>query len=249
VGLGPPLLPLIALLFPDGRPDDRAGRWGAGAAVAGIALVALASAFLPGPLAGFSSSPGPDNPIGVPALARWVPAVAACLVLLLVSAAALAIFTLARRWRMGHGAQRLALAAVGAPLVVALALYLVAPAVGSDAVSVAAALVAAIGVPAGVLVAVARYRLYDLDLAIARALAYGIVAVGLAVVFAATAAVIGLVAGGESRIAVAAAAAAAALAFAGIRSRVVGVVERSVLGPAGDPQRAAALVGRRLAMA
>ena len=205
---------------------------------------------MPGRLAGFSSSPGPANPIGMPVLARWVPVVAASVVVLLASAAVLAIFTLARRWRMGHGTERLALAAVAAPLVVALALYLIALAVGgSDALSVAAALVAAIGVPAGVWVAVARYRLYDLDLAIARTLAYGIVAVGLAVVFAVTAAAVGLVAGGESRIAVAAAAAASALSFASVRSRVVGFVERSVLGPAGDPQRAAALVGRRLAMA
>lgn len=249
--LGPPLLPLIALLFPDGRPDGRAGRWGVRAAVSGIVLVALASAFLPGPLAGFSSRPGPDNPIGVPTLARWVPIVAACMVVLLVSAAALAIFTLARRWRRGHGTERLAFAAVGAPLVVALALYLIALVAGggSDAVAVAATLVVAIGVPAGLWVAVARYRLYDLDLAIARTVAYGTAAVGLAVVFAATSALVGLVAGGESRIAVAVAAAATALAFAGIRSRLVGFVERSVLGPAGDPQRAAALVGRRLAMA
>jgi signal transduction histidine kinase len=135
--------------------------------------------------------------------------------------------------------------------VVALALYLIALVAGggSDAVAVAATLVVAIGVPAGLWVAVARYRLYDLDLAIARTVAYGTAAVGLAVVFAATSALVGLVAGGESRIAVAVAAAATALAFAGIRSRLVGFVERSVLGPAGDPQRAAALVGRRLAMA
>ena len=150
---------------------------------------------------------------------------------------------------MGRGTQRLALAAVGAPLVVAIGLQLIAVAVGSDAVAVTAILVAAIGVPAGVWVAVARYRLYDLDLAIARTLAYGIVAVGLAAVLAVTAAAVGLIAGGESRIAVAVAAAATAMVFTGTRARVVGFVERSVLGPAGDPQRAAALVGRRLAMA
>jgi hypothetical protein len=95
--LGPPLLPFIALVFPDGRPLGRAGRWGVRAAVSGVVLVAVASAFMPGRLAGFSSSPGPENPIGVPALTRWVPVVAACLVVLLVSAAALAIVTLVRR--------------------------------------------------------------------------------------------------------------------------------------------------------
>jgi two-component system NarL family sensor kinase len=247
--LGPPLLPLIALVFPDGRAVGRAGRWGVRAAVAGVVLVAVASAFIPGRLAGFSSSPGPDNPIGVPALGRWVPVVAACLVVLLVSAAALAIITLVRRWRAGRGAQRLALAAAGAPLVVAIGLQLIALAGGGDPVAVAAILVAAIGIPAGVWVAVARYRLYDLDLAIARTLAYGIVAVGLAVVFAVTAALAGLIVGGQSRVAVAVAAAAAAMAFAGARVRLVGLVERSVLGPAGDPQRATALVGRRLAAA
>jgi signal transduction histidine kinase len=247
--LGPPLLPLIALVFPDGRPAGRAGRWGVRAAVSGVMLVAVASAVMPGRLAGFSSSPGPDNPIGVSALTRWVPVVAACLVVLLVSAAALAIVTLVRRWRAGCGAQRLALAAAGAPLAVAISLQLIAAGVRSDPIAVAATLVAAIGIPAGIWVAVARYRLYDLDLAIARTLAYGIVAVGLAGVFAVTAALAGLVAGGQSRVAVAVAAAAAATAFAGARGRVIGLVERSALGPAGDPQRAAALVGRRLATA
>ena len=183
----------------------------------------------------------------MPALARWVPVVAACLVVLLVSAAVLAIVTLVRRWRASRGAQRLALAAAGAPLAVAISLQLIAVGVRSDAIAVAAILVAAIGLPAGIWVAVARYRLYDLDLAIARSLAYGIVAVGLAGVFAVTAALAGLVAGGQSRVAVAVAAAAAATAFASARVRVIGLVERSVLGPAGDPQRAAALVGRRLA--
>src|SRR5262249_47698858 len=139
---GPPLRPPVAPVFPAGAPDGPGGRWGVRAAVSGIGLVAVASALLPGPLAGFSSSPGPVNPIGVPALAGWVPVVAVCMVVLLVSAVALAIFTLARRWRRGRGAQRLALAAAGAPVGGALSLCPTAPAGGRDRVFVAAIFVA-----------------------------------------------------------------------------------------------------------
>jgi two-component system NarL family sensor kinase len=246
---GPPLLPLIALVFPDGRPVGRVGRWGVRAAVAGIVLIAVSSAFMPGPLAGFSSTPGPDNPLGVPVLTGLVPVLATCIVALLVSAASLAIFTLVRRWRRGLGSERLALAVAGAPLMAALCLHLSTLAIGvnGEAVAVAASLVAAIGVPAGIWVAVTRYRLYDLDLAAARTLGYAILAVGLAAVFAVTAAMVGLVAGGDSRVVVAVAAAAAATAFAPSRGHVVGRVERWVLGPVGDPERAAAVVARRLA--
>ena len=159
--LGPTLLPLIALVFPDGRPFGRAGRWGVRAGIAGVAMLALGAGFLPGPTAGQSASPGPDNPLGLPLPEAVHALLAGGAVLLLGTAVAFAAFSLVQRWRRGTGTERLALAAAGTPLVLALGLSLAANAVGvgGDPAAVAAGLVAAIGVPAGIWLAVTRYRL------------------------------------------------------------------------------------------
>ena len=71
--------------------------------------------------------------------------------------------------------------------------------------------------------------------------------VALAVLFSLTAAAAGAVIGARSAGAAAVAAAVTATALAPVRGRVLAVVQRSLLGLAGDPERAAALVDRRLA--
>jgi signal transduction histidine kinase len=245
--LGPPLLPLIALLFPDGRPCPPLGRWAAAPAVAGIAVVALLSALAPGPLAGFSSHPGPRNPLGMDVLAPPLPALAAAAVVLEVAAALLGLLSLVLRWRRGEAGERLGLAAAGTPLAAAISLYLAALVTGLDALAVAGTLVAAIGIPAGIWVAVTRHRLYELDLPIAKALAFALLAVGLVVVFLLTGAGVELLSGGRSSLVVGTAAAVTALAFPAARRRITVAVQRAVVGPAGDPARATAAVGARLA--
>lgn len=246
---GPPLLPIIGLVFPDGRPLGRLGGWGLRAGAVGVGLVALTSAFMPGRLADLSAAPGPTNPLGVPALRPARPVLLAVVVTLLVGAAVLAIITLGQRWRRGSGSDRLALAAAGTPLVVSIALTVAAQAlgVGGEGSAIAAGLVAALGVPVGVWLAVTRYRLYDLDLLVARTLGYATLILGLALLFITVAAVGGLLIGGDAPVAVAVAAAATATAVAPARARCGAFVQRSVLGLAGDPPRAAAHVGRRLA--
>ena len=246
---GPPLLPIIGLVFPDGRPLGRLGSWGVRAGAAGVAMVALSSAFMPGRLADLSATPGPTNPLGVPALRAARPVLLTLVVTLLVGAAVLAIGTLGRRWRRGNGSDRLALAAAGTPLVLAIALAVAAEAVGvgGEGSAIAAGLVAALGVPTGVWLAVTRYRLYDLDLLLARTLAYATLVLALAMLFISVAAVGGLLIGGHAPVAVAVAAAATATAAAPARARCGSFMQRSVLGLAGDPLRAAAFVGRRLA--
>ena len=75
--------------------------------------------------------------------------------------------------------------------------------------------------------AVTRYRLYDLDLLLARTLAYATLTVGLAVLFTTLAAVGGLLIGGQAPVAVAVAAAATATAAAPARARYGAFVQRS----------------------
>jgi two-component system NarL family sensor kinase len=245
---GPPMLPLLALLFPDGRPVGRLGRWGIRATAGGVALVAAASALMPGRLEALSESPGPPNPLGVPGLRAAQPALLGCAVVLLLAAAVLAIVTLGQRWRRSPG-ERLALAAAGMPLVVGIALAAASNAagLGGHVLAIGAILIATLGIPAGIWVAVTRYRLYDLDLAIARTLAYAVLASVLAGLFAITAGTAGLAVGRGSAATAAIAAAVTALASAPLRRRVLAIVQRAVLGVTGDVERAASIVERRLA--
>ncbi|MGY1620305.1 sensor histidine kinase [Geodermatophilus sp. SYSU D00691] len=244
---GPPLLPLIGLLCPDGRPVGAIGRWGTWLGSTAVAVVALTSALAPGPLAGHSSSPGPHNPLGVAALARLVPGVAAVALVLLVGAAVLALLSVALRWRRGVGTERLAMAAAGAPFTAAVTLHLAAQITGLDALAVAGTLSAALGLPVGIGLGIARYRADRLDLFIARSQAYALLALALVVVFGATSAGAALLSGGRTPLTVAMAVAVTALASASARRRVTVAVQRAVLGAAGDPARLAADVGARLA--
>ena len=245
---GPPLLPLLGLVFPDGRPVGRVGLWGVRAAVGGVVLVAVASAFAPGPLAGLSDTPGPLNPIGLTALAFLMTPAALVAAALLVGATGAAVFTLGRRWSRDGTGDRLAIAVVGAPLILALALTVSAQVLrlGGESAAVAGALIAAIGVPAAIGLAVTRFRLYRLDLAVTGTLAYSLLALLLAGVYASAAALAGLVVGRDSSAAVAVATAVTAASIAPVQGRVRGWVQRRVLGVAGDPDRAAAAVARRL---
>lgn len=132
---------------------------------------------------------------------------------------------------------------------VAIALTVAAQAVGigGQGSAIAAGLVAALGLPVGVWLAVTRYRLYDLDQLLARTLSYATLAVRLALLFLTVVAFGGrLLLGGDAPVAVARAASATATAVAPARARCGAFVQRSVLGLAGDPPRAATFVGRRL---
>jgi hypothetical protein len=248
-GVGAPLLPLIALVFPDGHPVGRLGRLGVRAGTLGLALLTLGSAMMPGRLSDQSSTPEPVNPLGVGWLRVVRPGLLVTVVALLLVATVLAGVTLVGRWRCGSGLQRLALTAGGAPLVAALGLAVAAHVVGLGGapVAVAAGLLAAIAVPCGIWLAVTRYRLYSVDLLIARTLGYLLLTIALALLFGVTAALMGLAAGRGSPAAAAVAAAVIATVLSPARTRLLMAAERSVLGPAGDPDRAASRIATHLA--
>jgi signal transduction histidine kinase len=246
---GPPLLPLLGLVFPDGHPLGRVGRWAVRAALGGIGLAVVGAALAPGPLAGFSDTPGPANPIGLAVLSPAVPVIAVIVAALLLGAAAAAVFTLGRRWWRGSAGDRLGIAATATPLVVAIVLTVAAQVfgLGGDLVAGIAAILAAVGVPAGIGLAATRFRLYRLDLAITGTLAYAIVLAALAAVYVVTATLVGLLIGRDSPVTVAAATATSAATFAPLHGRLRRWVRRRVLGLAGDPELAAVEVARRLA--
>jgi hypothetical protein len=223
------LLSLVPLLFPTGAPPSP--RWrkvGWAAAVAGV-VTTLSNALAPGPLetADFAWV---DNPFGVEGLGLGTLADASFVAL---GAAALAgIASLVVRYRRARGIERQQLRWVAGA-----ACLLVLLTVGGDLASSwlgsgagwAGTLLGLMCVAIAVAIALLRYRLYDLDVVINRALVY----VGLTALLAATylASVLLLQlalsgAAGNSSLAVAVSTLAVAGLFRPARTRIQHAVDR-----------------------
>ena len=233
----------LILLFPDGRLPSRRWRplaWLSGAV---IALLCIGITLTPEPL----GPPGLRNPFA-PEDVSWVPWVtsAAYAVLPLLPLCMLAsALSLVLRYRRSRGEERqqikwMAFAAslVGLLYLIAMVASLIAP---SDDWSTAGpmwwlnlltfvTLLSFTTIPVAVGFAVMRYRLYDIDLIINRALVYGLLSVLLAATY--FGGVVGLqyafrtLAGQGSTLAIVASTLAIAALFTPLRRRVQALVDR-----------------------
>ena len=161
--------PGLASVFPNGRPMP--GRW-TGAfwvSVAAIAAGAAIAAFTPGPLE--ESLPG-LNPLGVDVLPASLRGIGNALTsLALAGGTLLAVASLVARYRRSPSDTRHQLKwLIFAGVLLALALPL--SLVTGDTWTAIIALVALALVPVAVVVAVLRYRLYEIDTLINRTLVY-----------------------------------------------------------------------------
>ena len=173
------LLPLVLLLFPDGRPPSPRWRPVVWASVVVAVVWTLSTAVAPGPMI-VEYTPNPFNPLwryAMPAeLARWLATELQLPVRLLIAVGALSLLV---RLRQARGRQRqqvkwLAYAAVllTAVLVPVLTWY----SVGLVRAVLMAIALWAVYVAIGI--AVLRYRLYDIDRLINRTLEYGLLTAG-----------------------------------------------------------------------
>ena len=231
----------MILLFPDGRLPSR--RWRTLAWFSGAVMV-LASVVLtisPGDLPGI---PGVRNPFGLqgyPMVAQWLPLVIALLpVCILASAASLV-------WRYRHSGgevrQQIKWVAFAASFVgltygitLLAGLFFAPEALTTEespwwmALLQNTVLMSYAGVPIAVGVAVLRYRLYDIDLLINRALVYASLTAALASVY--VGGVVGLqsvfraLTGEQSTLAIVASTLAIAALFSPLRRLVQGFVDR-----------------------
>jgi hypothetical protein len=231
----------MILLFPDGRLPSRRWRplaWLSGAAMVSASVVLTIS---PGPLPGH---PGVRNPFGLEghaALTQALPGVVALLpVCILASAASLV-------WRYRHSGaevrQQIKWVAFAASFVglaygvtLVLGFFLAPEALTTEegplwmALLQNTVLMSYAGVPIAVGVAVLRYRLYDIDLIINRALVYGLITATLAFVYFGGVALmqgaLRALAGQESTLAVVASTLAIAALFNPLRRWVQTFVDR-----------------------
>jgi hypothetical protein len=231
----------LLLLFPDCRLPSR--RWRPLAWLSGAVIVSLIVGVMlsPGPM---DTLEGVRNPFGLEGQ-RWV-TVAAYSVLPLLPLCMLASgLSLVLRFRRSRGEEREQIKWIAFAASVVVTLYLVAMIASfihpSDAWSTAgsvlwlnlltiAALLSFITIPIAVGFAMLRYRLYDIDVLINRALVYGSLTVLLASAY--VGGVVGLQAilrglsGQESTLAVVASTLAIAALFSPLRRRVQAFVDR-----------------------
>ena len=229
------LVPLLLLLFPNGRPASRRWwpvAWLTATATAGLLLTA---AFSPGPLSG---QPGnPQNPLGVAEAAEWLwDFHFLSMLLLLTVAALLSLLAVLVRYRRAQGGERQQLKWLlygGTVLTVAL---LVASAVGLlEALSgvwvnlVAPALLGFAVFTSCVAVAMLRHHLYDIDRLVSRTVAYGLLTAVLALAYLGGVLLLRQVLGpltGSSSLAVAASTLAVAALFHPARHRIQDAVDQ-----------------------
>jgi hypothetical protein len=237
---------LLFLLFPHGTllgPRWRGAVWLTAAAMVGFAA---APALRPGPMPD-AAVKGTVNPVGIdgagPILDTVGAVAGACALLSLLLAAA----SLVVRFRRSRGAERLQIKWFA----LAAALFTVACALGFSVFAqndVAFGLVivgsfSAIPLAAGL--AILRYRLYDIDVVINRALVYGALTATLGATYLALVLLIGL-AVGRSGFAVAVSTLAVAALFGPARARIQAVVDRRFYRRRYDAGRTLEAFGARL---
>jgi hypothetical protein len=221
------MVPVVILLFPDGRVPGR--RWrGAVRAYAGlVALVmALILAEAAAALAGHSVRLSPTgNLTSSSHLAQWLANPPAWLIVPVIGAIVIIGLSFVGHqvlsWRRAGGDRRQQLKWLACGGAVAAASLILAAAVG------AAGLLAGLAaLPVGIGVGILRYRLYDIDRIISRTLAYALVTGVLAGVFAGLVLLATKVLTVHTPVAVAVATLAAAALFNPLRRRMQNIVDR-----------------------
>ena len=169
--LGITCLVLALLVFPTGRLAS--SRWWPVAVLTVVVgtVTALGEAFTEGPLEDY---PYVDNPYPAGELFETLRALGWPLLMIPVAASAVALIS---RFRRARGDERLQLKWMmfaGLLMVMYLALWQVSVGLfGDDRVAEAFVGIASLSVPAAAGIAILKYRLYDIDVVINRALVYG----------------------------------------------------------------------------
>jgi hypothetical protein len=243
------LLGVALLLFPDGRLPSRRWRPALWLALAGIVLNVVCYGLRPGPLdAPFDTV---TNPLGVPGTFELMDGLTGLGWLFMGASVGLAAAATPIRLARARGVERvqlkwlaLATAVTGVAVVSDVASYFFA----ADGIGRLRDVVLALGFavfPLAAGAAILRYRLFDIDVVINRALVYA----GLTATLAATYLGLVLVLGsalGQSGIAVAASTLAVAALFRPARARIQAAVDRRFYRRRYDAQRTLDSFARRL---
>jgi hypothetical protein len=224
------LLAIAVLLFPSGRSASRRWRWGLLPPAAGVALVVVGYALRPGSLDPPFANVA--NPLGIPGAFDVFETVAGIGWMLMAAGAGIAALSIVLRLRRSQGVERqqlrwiaLAGAFVGATIV-ADALTFFLDINGAAPFRLVLVGISFTAIPIATGIAILRYRLYDIDVVINRALVYAALTGLLAVTYLASVLLLGLFLPASSDLAVALSTLAVAALFRPVRARVQHAVDR-----------------------
>jgi hypothetical protein len=221
-----PTVTFFPLLFPTGRPLTP--RWRPIVWMAGVTLVLVlfSELFRPGRLQEFPV----DNPFGID-LAAGVFVVVSDVIWVTTTVAAMT--SLVIRFRRSHGDERQQIKWVALAALMFVLLFVLSAVIqdlqGEDGLGFAILLAGLLLIASAVALAMLRYRLYDIDVVINRALVYGLLTTLLAGVYLGSVLLLQVVLEGftgGSGLAVAASTLGTAALFGPLRTRVQGVVDR-----------------------
>ena len=236
----------LLLLFPDGHLPSPRWRWFAWAL--GVALVVIYLSILldPAPMSE-SIAPTEPNPLGIEALGPFLNATQALILVIPIGVIG-SLVSLVLRFRRSSGVERLQLrwlltAAVFVALLYAGAMIASIPySWGGEGDPGWLTLLQNLVIPSFTLIPLAigvsilRYRLFDIDVVINKALLFGALAVFITIVYVAIVVGVGALVGSQaSPVLSAAAAATVALAFQPLRRRAQRLADRLVYGKRATP--------------
>jgi signal transduction histidine kinase len=233
------MLGFVFLLFPTGRlrsPRWRPAAWLAGGAftLAAADLLVNATRFWSRP---FSSSAQAKTPVLAAAF------------FLIAAALAISVAAVVARFARSTGEERLQLKWFAAAAVL-VAATLIAGLVTNTPAAYVLSNLAFLCLWVAIGIAVLKYRLYDIDLVISKAVLYGSLAVFITAVYAALVAGVGTLAGGRDRPLLAAlAAAVVAVAFQPVRQRAGRLANRVVYGRRASPYQVLSDFAQRIGAA
>lgn len=241
----------LPLLYPDGQLPSP--RWRPAAWIAGAATLLLACnlALSPGPIdASLAEVPNPFAPAWAAPLLPITSAVSLPLVLISM---ACAVAAQVARFRRSHGDERQQVKWFACATAVLIAAFVGPPALsfpdftGDTLLSGVALSIASPLLPAAVALAVLRYRLYDIDLLINRALVYAALSAGIAAIYVVVVGYLGaLLAARDTTLISILAAGLVAVLFQPLRDRLQRGVNRLMYGERDDPYAVLTRLGQRL---
>jgi signal transduction histidine kinase len=237
-----PIGVFLVLLFPDGKPPSRRWRPVAWLAVAATACALVGMSLAPGKLDVDSAPVEAENPVGVDAeglltVVAWagILTIFACII-----ASAVSIVV---RYRRSRGDERQQLKWFVSAVLLTVALFFLSWPAGivSETLTNTFNVLSLFGwvtLPLAAGIAILRYRLYDIDLVISKALVFGVLAAFLTAVYVAIVVGIGALvgrAGGSNVVLSILATAVVAVAFQPVRERARRLANRLVYGHRATP--------------
>ena len=244
------LVPLLFLLYPDGHLPGRRWRWSVAGLVGGTALAFLAFLVRPGPLNNWRDDGILyENPLGIDAFDFGGAVIAVGSIVAVVSALS-TVFAVRQRYRRSSGVERqqmrvlVFVASVAGSLLTAQ--FLLVPVFelfgSDDSVPIfpilfgLTAFTVVLGIPTAYLVAILRYRLWDLDVVIRKTLVAAALAAFVGLIYAAIVAGLGSLIGARGDAALSfVAAATLAILFQPARERARRLADRLVYGHRATP--------------